>query len=252
MACEHTRILIPAYNEAARIAEVIAGVRAVATDTPVLVVDDGSTDDTAARAEAAGARVVRHAVNRGYGAALLTGYRVALGEGAARVVQLDADGQHAAESIGVILAGLEEGADLVLGSRFLDARSYRPAPGRRLGIRLFSFLASRATDQAISDATTGFQGLSRRVLRFYVERGFPADYPDANVIIRVARAGYRVREVPVRMMVSEGPASIHRGWRPVLYVIKMLGAVALEWSRRVPPPGEEGPAPEGESEQGGA
>ncbi len=250
MAFESTLILIPAYNEAPQIAEVIGSVRAVVGETPILVVDDGSTDDTAARAEEAGARVVKHGVNRGYGAALLTGYREALRGGASRVVQLDADGQHAAESIGAIVEALDMGADLVLGSRFLDPRSYRPAPGRRLGIRLFSFLASRATDLPISDATTGFQGLSRRVLRFYTERDFPSDYPDANVIIRVARAGYLVREVPVRMLASEGPASIHRGWRPVLYVIKMLGAVALEWSRRVPRSHDEGPRQEGERGSG--
>ncbi len=241
-----TLIVIPAYNEAALIGEVVSGVRAVVGEAQILVVDDGSCDDTAQRAQRAGAQVLRHSQNRGYGAALLSGYRHAVEQGAARVIQLDADGQHDAASIGVILQALAEGADLVLGSRFLDPRSYRPAAGRRLGIRLFSFLAGRAIEQPITDATTGYQGLSRRLLRFYIERGFPCDYPDANMIIRAARAGYRVREVPARMRASTGPASIHHGWRPLLYVVKMLGAVALEWSRRVAPVSEEEGMPAGE------
>lgn len=227
-------ILVPAYNEGPGIARVIAGIRGAVPDVPIWVVDDGSGDDTAAQARRAGAEVLSHERNRGYGAALLTGYTHALEQGYERVVQMDADGQHDVSSIASILTALEEGGDLVLGSRFRNPESYRPRTSRLWGIRFFSFLVRRATDLPITDATTGFQGLSRRLLRFYVHRGFPTDYPDANVIIRVARAGYRVEEVAVRMFAATGAASIHRGWRPLLYVVKMLFAIALEWGRRVP------------------
>jgi len=229
-----TLIIMPALNEERCIRGVLEGIRSVVPRVPILVVDDGSRDATGAEARAAGARVVSHPFHLGYGAALQTGYRYALRAGFAGAVQMDADGQHEPESIPALLAALDGGADLVLGSRFLALGSYRPPLARRLGMGLFGALASLALGRRVSDATTGFQGLSRRLLAFYDQLGaFPHDYPDANMIIRVARAGLRIAEIPVRMRENPTGGSLHGGLRPVAYVMKMLFSVALEMSRRV-------------------
>jgi glycosyltransferase involved in cell wall biosynthesis len=232
-----TLIIVPALNEERRIGAVVGGIRRCAPGASVLVIDDGSRDATAAEARAAGARVVSHPFNLGYGAALQTGYRYALRGGFARAVQMDADGQHEPESIASLIAALDAGADLVLGSRFLEPGSYRPTAARRLGMRLFGALAALALRRPVSDATTGYQGLSRRLLAFYDRPGaFPHDYPDANMIVRVARAGLRIAEVPVRMRENPTGGSLHVGLRPVVYVVKMLFAVGVEMSRRVKAP----------------
>src|SRR5512142_375020 len=132
--------VIPAYDESGRIGDTVTRVRdEVPAD--VLVVDDGSSDDTAEEARRAGAIVAVHPVNLGYGAALQTGYRYALRHGYGAVLQLDADGQHDPASIPGLLAALEV-ADVVVGSRFLDGRSYRPPLSRRIGMWLFGGIAA--------------------------------------------------------------------------------------------------------------
>lgn len=230
-----TLIVIPAHNEAGGIGGVVAAIRRQAPELTVLVVDDGSRDGTADLARRAGAEVLSHRVNRGYGEALRTGYQFALARDYQRLIQMDADGQHDSASIATILAAMDDGAELVLGSRFLHEKSYTPPLLKRIGIVLFSQLATLFSGQPITDATTGFQGLARSVLRFYVcGEPFPGDYPDANMIIRVARAGYRIAEVPVRMFADEPGASMHSGLRPLWYIMKMFWMICLEVGRRLP------------------
>ncbi len=230
-----TMILIPAFNEERDIARVVRAVGAAVPGLPVVIVDDGSRDRTAAAARAAGATVLSHPFNLHYGAALCTGYAYALAQGYGRVVQMDADGQHDPASIRAVLDALDAGADLVLGSRFRDPGSYTPPTVRRIGIRLMSWVASCLLGQRITDAATGFQGLSRRQVRFYATAThFPHDYPDANVIIRSARAGFRVVEVPARMHAAERGGGMHAGVKALWYVFKMAVAISIEISRRVP------------------
>ncbi len=230
-----TLILMPAFNEEDGIARVLGGIREQVPGMPVLVVDDGSRDRTAELARGAGARVVSHPVNQNYGAALHTGYRYALEHGFRRVVQVDADGQHDPSSIHTVLEALDQGADLVLGSRFRDPDSYVPPLTRRLGIAIFSRVASCFAGTRITDATTGFQGLSRSLVRFYATQGnFPHDYPDANILVRAARAGFRIAEVPVRMHVAERGGGMHAGLKPIWYVLKVSLALSVEASRRLP------------------
>jgi glycosyltransferase involved in cell wall biosynthesis len=234
---DRTLIVIPAFNEAPRLAGVIAAIRRVAPGAALLVVDDGSRDDTATQARAAGARVASHPFNLGYGAAVQTGYRYALWHGFEWVIQMDADGQHDPGSLARIREALAQGYDLVLGSRFLDRTSYRPRLARRIGMGLFRNLASLALGHRVSDVTTGYRGLSRRLLRFYDQRGiFPPDYPDANIIVRTIRAGFRWTEVAVHMVENPTGGTIHVGLRPILYVFKMTFALIIEAGRRLPAP----------------
>lgn len=219
-------VVMPAYNESKRLGSVIPVVRA-ATRFDILVIDDGSVDDTAAVARAAGAGVARHAVNLGYGAALQTGYRYALLHGYDAVVQMDADGQHDPTCVGDLAAALDK-ADVVVGSRFLAPGSYRPPLSRRVGMKLFGTIGTLLSGVRLTDPTSGFQAISREALRFYLHERYPADYPDADVLAMVARSGLRLTEIPVRMFASADGKSMHGGfWKPLYYVVRMSLALAL-------------------------
>ncbi|WP_242343216.1 glycosyltransferase family 2 protein [Anaeromyxobacter terrae] len=225
---ENPRILVvmPAFNEARQIRRVVEAVRGQ-VEGDVLVVDDGSADDTAVEARRGGAIVATHPVNLGYGAALQTGYRYALRRGYDAVLQLDADGQHDPASIPPLLGALAH-ADVVVGSRFLDGSSYRPPLLRRLGMWLFGSVASALSGQRITDPTSGFQAISREALHFYSHERYPVDYPDADVLAMVARSGLRLTEVPVRMLPSPPGKSMHGGFlKPLYYVFRMSLALFL-------------------------
>lgn len=226
-------VVVPAFNEAQAIGKVIEGIRSIDPELPVLVVDDGSADDTAWAARRAGARVVRLPFNLGYGCALQTGYKYALREGYDCVVQLDGDGQHEAADIPRLLAVLaRDAADVVLGSRFLDESSYWAGLARQAGMRLFGLLAYLLTGVRFTDVTTGYQALTRPVLEFFATERYPADFPDADVLVMLTRAGFRITEVPVRMYPKAGGRSMHSGLRPFYYVFKMLLSLLLTPLRR--------------------
>lgn len=226
-------VVIPAFNEAAGLGKVLDGIRAVDPSLPVVVVDDGSTDATENVARKGGAHVVRMPFNMGYGVALQTGYKYALREGYDSVVQLDGDGQHEPADIPALLEVIERGeAEVAIGSRFLGGNAYRSGIVRRMGSGLFSLLALGLTGARYSDVTSGFQALGRDVLRFFTAERYPVDYPDADVLIMLNRAGFRIKEVPVRMYSKKGGRSMHAGLRPIYYVFKMLLSVLLTPLRR--------------------
>jgi glycosyltransferase involved in cell wall biosynthesis len=209
---------------------VLDAVARLAPALRVVVIDDGSSDATGAIARARGAIVLRHPINLGYGAALQTGYKYALRCGAARVAQMDADGQHDPADLPRLLAALERGeADLVIGSRFLDAGDYQMDALRSAGRMLFRSIAGFA-GLRVTDPTSGFQALGARVLELYAsELVFPSDFPDVDVLLSAHRRGIRVAECAVRMHPSARESTLHAGWRPLYYVYKMLLSL---WARR--------------------
>jgi glycosyltransferase involved in cell wall biosynthesis len=225
-------ILMPAYNEAGRVGHVVRAVREALPEAEVLVVDDGSSDDTADEAAAAGALVVTLPLNSGYGAALQTGYKFAVRGGYEIVGQIDADGQHDASFLRAMLAALEEHeADVVIGSRFLGKDGhYKPSRARAVGIALFGRIASTVTRQHITDPTSGFQVMRVPVARFFCSDVYPSDYPDADILILLVRSGFRVREVPVQMRASTN-ISMHAGHRSLYYVYKMFLSIFVTMLR---------------------
>jgi glycosyltransferase involved in cell wall biosynthesis len=233
-------ILIPAFNEEIRIASVIERIRRYFPETEVLVIDDGSTDRTRGEASRSGAEVISHPFNLGYGTALQTGYKYALARGHDRLVQMDGDGQHDPACIGDLLAPIEMGeADIVIGSRFLkhsgmssDYPSFRAPLVRRLGMAFFRTVTSLIIGQKVTDSTSGYQAMNRRVLEWVSGDKFPFDYPDADVIIMLYRAGFRIKEVPVRMFESRDKKSMHSGWRPLYYVFKMHLSILVTLMRK--------------------
>jgi glycosyltransferase involved in cell wall biosynthesis len=216
-------VLIPAYNEGARIAEVIGSVRAAVPGYDIVVVNDGSRDDTAAVAAAAGARVVSHPFNMGYGVAIQTGYKFAFAKGYDYLAQIDGDGQHDPAQIPRLLEPVMAGeTDFAIGSRFLDVASYEPSMARRMGMTFFREIVSLVTGTRITDSTSGYQAFNREVLRFFTTEVFPCDYPDADMLITLHLAGFSIRELPVRMYANAAGKSMHSGLRPLYYIFKMI------------------------------
>ena len=226
-------IVVPAFNEEERIHAVVQEIRREVPGAVVLVVNDGSRDQTAARARAAGARVLTHPFNMGYGVTLQTGYKYALQHGFDFVLQMDGDGQHDPRFLPLLLREVGEGeADVAIGSRFMGVGEYRAGWIRQMGICLFRFLASRLCGQKITDPTSGYQALSRRAVEFCARDSFPGDYPDADVLVMMHRAGLRLREVPVRMHPNARGRSMHSGLKPLYYIYKMCLSIALNLIRQ--------------------
>jgi len=230
---KRTRVLavILAKDEERRVGDVVREVRETGVD--VVVVDDGSTDETARVAREAGARVIRHPVNLRIGAAEQTGVMHALASGYDVVVRLDGDGQHPAGGIESLVAEvLEGGADMAFGSRFVPrGEGYTSTPARRVGIALLSTLVSLVAGRRVSDPTSGFRAFGRRAMRLLA--ALPAsDYPEPETIIDAGRAGLSVREVPVAFRARTSGRSSIGPLRALYYMTKITLAVLVAGIRR--------------------
>jgi hypothetical protein len=166
---------------------------------------------------------------------LLSGYIWARRHGYKRVVQLDADGQHDAASVPCLLEALDRGADVAVGSRYLKGTAPATSLARRVGSRLFARIVTWWTGTPITDPTSGFQAMKARAVAELAHDGFPEDYPDADVLITLSRAGLKLVEVPVVMHERIGGVSMHRGGRAAYYAYKMVLTLALLPIRRRSP-----------------
>lgn len=215
-------VLIPAYNEARRVGEVV---RAAAAQLPVLVVDDGSGDETGEIARGAGAQVLTQQPNQGKGAALIRGFRHALDEGYDAVIALDADGQHAPEELGKFVQAFEErGGDLIIGSRDF---SQMPLV-RRLSNTLGTWIFSWAVGQPVRDNQSGYRLLSARMMQACLageEAGF--EFELEQIALCMER-GYRLDWVPIRTIYEGETSHI----RPVEHVVRFV-QVSLALRRRL-------------------
>jgi len=228
-------VIIPAFNEANDISNVVKNVSSVAPDADILVIDDNSIDNTAENAGKAGAIVVSHPTNFGYGVALQTGYKYAYKYKYDMVIQLDGDGQHHPRYIPSMIKMLDtKKADIIIGSRFKKNSGYKVPLARTIGMSLFGFLATIITRKRISDPTSGYQVIKSNVLPFLISDKFPCDFPDADLLIMYHYNGFAVREFPMEM----GPGnkiSMHYGFRRNLYyVFKMCLSILLTVIRERP------------------
>jgi glycosyltransferase involved in cell wall biosynthesis len=236
--------VVPAYNEAATIASVVASIFEAQSDFDVLVVDDGSTDATGELAERAGAHVLRLPFNLGIGGAVQAGFTFALENRYERMVQVDADGQHLPDEIDVLAETMNANPtiDMVCGSRFITDTGY-PAPiSRRTGIHIFAFLLSRIVGQRVSDPTSGFRLYNRRGIALFA-RDYPHDYPEVEAVLMVHHHRLNMAEVPVQMRERGGGRSSITSGKSAYYMIKVLLAlfVGLARKRPLPVPGDEAP-----------
>jgi glycosyltransferase involved in cell wall biosynthesis len=199
-----TLMIVPAYNEAAKVAATIADLRANVPWADILVVDDGSADDTARQARQAGATVAMLPFNLGVGGAMQTGYLYAFQNNYDIAVQFDGDGQHCADQIPALIAGVESAqADLVIGSRLLGPRTYKFSLMRWVGSRLLVGMVRLLTGLKVTDPTSGFRSASRPMIRFFSQH-YPQAYLGDTVeaLAMAAWHGMTIREVPAQMRMT--------------------------------------------------
>ena len=185
-----------------------------------MVINDGSRDKTAEVAERAGAIVVSHIYNMGYGVSLQTGYKYAVDHDYEFIIQMDADGQHDVCNIGTIYNKLTRGKhpyDIVIGSRFIGEKqqnNMKVGIAKKVAIGFFNMAIRLVTRKQFTDPTSGLQGLSRRAFTAYsLYDNFDTNYPDANIITKMLLNGYWLREVPAVMHERKSGVSMHSGLR---------------------------------------
>ena len=236
-------VIIPAHNEQENIGQVVTRIRELDIGMDVVVIDDGSTDRTARHARLAGAKVIRLSSNMSYGVALQTGYKYAFERGYDYLVQLDGDGQHDPSYIPELFRQvMTEKTDMVIGSRFIKEKTqnkpslpkYKTGIPKKFAITLFAFLTTKLVGLKVTDPTSGYQAFNRRVIAFFTQDFFPCDYPDADVIVIVHRAGFRIKEYPMIMLERDSGISMHSGLKPIYYVFKMFLSMVMTLLRKRP------------------
>ena len=194
-----TLVVMPAFNEAGSVGDVIREVRAKVPGAHILVVDDGSTDATATVARSARAQVAVLPFNLGVGGAMRVGFRFALENGFDNVVQIDADGQHDPAELAELVAALDD-ADLVLGARFAGEGEYAANGPRRWAMVVLARTISRIAGTRLTDTTSGFRASGPRAVRLFADH-YPAEYLGDTIesLVVACRMGLRVKQVPTAM-----------------------------------------------------
>lgn len=222
-------IVIPAYNEEGNIVRVVNELVARYPQYDYVVVNDGSRDRTAALCRQHGFRLIDLPVNLGLAGAFQTGLRYAAENGYDCALQFDADGQHKPEYIQPMLDELENGADIVIGSRFLTVK--KPKSLRMLGSYLISWAIRLTTGQAICDPTSGMRMFNRRMVE---EFALNLNYgPEPDTISYLIKNGAKVKEVQVTMGERTAGQSYLNFWRSVQYMVKMsISILLIQWFRK--------------------
>jgi glycosyltransferase involved in cell wall biosynthesis len=220
-------IAIPAYNEAATIGEVVRHVREHLPGYDLLVINDGSRDDTSRILARLGVSTATHFCNLGYGRALQTAIKYALRGGWDALVTLDADGQHHPDQLpGMVQAFIREQWDCLIGSRYIRSQDYSTTPlGRRVGMQLFSLLTGLLVGKRIYDTTSGLKILGRQVFEPLVRWHF-VDF-HAEAIVYLARLGFRVGEYPISVEQRRHGVSMYTALSYVGYPLKTCTMVFL-------------------------
>jgi glycosyltransferase involved in cell wall biosynthesis len=226
-------IIIPAYNEEASLPGVIQDLREHIPAADVIVVNDGSIDDTAQIARKNDVKVLDLPFNLGIGGAVQSGYLYAERNGYDIAVQFDGDGQHLAEDINKLIEPIvTKQADLVVGSRFLAIGGYKAPIFRKIGIAIFSFVISRILGITVTDSTSGFRAANRRVIEFFAHT-YPDDYPEVEALVLLHKVGLRMMEVPVTMRERTGGKSSITPVRSAYYMTKVLMAIFIDLMKKV-------------------
>jgi glycosyltransferase involved in cell wall biosynthesis len=213
--------IVPAYNEARSIAGVVTELRAAQPEFEIVVVSDGSSDETAAVARRAGAEVVELPFNLGIGGAVQTGIEWARRRGCELAVQVDGDGQHDPREIDKLLQPILVGtADVAVGTRFAGEKTYRPSIARRIGIGVFAGLVSLIVRQRMTDTTSGFRAMNERAIELFAEE-YPYDYPEVEATVLIFRHRLRLVEIPVTMRQREAGRSSITVFRSLYYMSKV-------------------------------
>ena len=225
-------VVIPAYNEAENLLLLIPRLRALYPEMDVLVVSDGSTDETEKVVSQFRVRLLSLHCNLGVGGAVQTGLLVAAREKYDFAIQLDGDGQHPPEEISKLLNALgQSGSDMVVGSRFLQPEGFQSTRSRRVGIQLFSWMLSALCDVKITDPTSGFRIWNRKAIEV-LSCNYSEDYPEVEAILILRQANLRISEVPIKMLPRARGRSSIGSMEAFAYMIKVPLAILMNVLRK--------------------
>jgi glycosyltransferase involved in cell wall biosynthesis len=220
-------VLIPAFNEAGAIAGVVREVQGAQPGTPILVVDDASTDGTDQRARAAGADVLRLPYHLGLGGVVQAGYKLAYELGYDYVIRVDGDGQHDPKYIPMLLAKLREsGCHMVIGSRFQNRDNGYTSTIRALGIWFFRLVLRPILGKPVRDPTSGFVGVNREALQVFTG-SFPLEYPEIEALVVLQRKRFQFEELPCRMRPRKTGRSTITAVKSLYYIFHVLLGVFI-------------------------
>ncbi len=229
-------IIIPAFNEAGGLQTLLPEVQEHCSFADVLVIDDGSTDQTSQIATQYGIKVIK--TDRcGIGRVMLAGYTYAAANDYSIAVQVDGDGQHDPRMLKDLIQPVVDGkADCAIGSRYMKPspdRAYKTPILRRIGMYYSSFLLFLASGMYISDTTSGFRAVNEKALKF-LATSYPVEYPEAGTLLTLMLEGFRVREVPTKMRARRNGLSMYTFTRSILYPFHLffgLGKILLNHRR---------------------
>lgn len=225
-------VIIPAYNEEKSLEKTVSDITEHAPDFDYVIINDCSTDQTAALGRTKNLHMLNLPINLGIGGAVQTGYQYADKNGYEIAVQFDGDAQHDAKYLDAMMQYLlDEKADMVIGSRFLKKEGFQSSGLRRVGISYFTHLIHALTGTLITDPTSGMRMAGAEVIALFAE-SYPKDYPEPESVVAVLKRGKKVREYPVIMRErTEGTSSISFQ-RSVYYMVKVTLAILMEAIRR--------------------
>ncbi|WP_027625717.1 glycosyltransferase family 2 protein [Clostridium lundense] len=230
--------IIPAYNEEKNIYKVVREIKdsnfekGSNVEFDVVVINDGSNDNTELEAKRAGAKVLNLGINLGIGGAVQTGYLYALYNGYDAAVQIDGDGQHSSKDLGRLANELNDSdVDMVIGSRFICKSNYKPSVCRKLGIRYFSKLVSFLCKSSYYDTTSGYRMVNKRGISLFANY-YPQDYPEVETIVYAVKNGLNVKEISVNMNKRQGGKSSITPMKSAYYMIKVTLASVIQPSKR--------------------
>lgn len=221
--------VIPAYNEEANIENVIKEIKKDVKYADILIINDCSTDNTKKIIENNNVKCITGIFNLKYAWAVQTGIKYAYQNDYDYVIQFDADGQHIAKEAEKLLNEMKKSnVDIVIGSRFLKDTGYKHPFFKKVATKLFTLIIKIFCKQEITDPTSGFQCLNKKVIEYYSKMGNYPEYPDANLIIDVLLKGYTIKEISVKMRLREAGESMHGGIiKPIKYMINMIYTITV-------------------------
>jgi glycosyltransferase involved in cell wall biosynthesis len=221
-------VAIPAYNEEKNIFRVVQAVKCHYPEVDVVVINDGSRDNTGLEAQRSGAFVINLPQNLGIGGAVQTGYIYASRKDYDAVIQIDGDGQHNPKDLSLMIDAIEKDeVDMVIGSRFIKKTDYESSSMRMLGINFFSRFVSLVCKRDFYDTTSGYRAVNKKVIELF-SRYYPRDYPEVETIVYALKRGVRIKEISVDMDKRQGGKSSITPLKSVYYMIKVTCAILLQ------------------------
>jgi len=224
-------VVVPAWNEALSLAGVLQEIADNLPAVGVLVVNDGSSDETSAVARACGVQVLDLPFNLGVGGAMRAGFRYALAEGYDAVVQVDADGQHNPREVPRVVERLQH-ADVVIGARFAEEGTYQVRGPRRWAMRVLATVLSRLAHTRLTDTTSGFRASGPRAIRLFAVH-YPAEYLGDTIesLVIALRSGLNVEQVGVSMRERVAGRPSQRPIKAAIYLLRACLALGISLTR---------------------